>query len=151
MIAGDTKRTNFTLPVPDPPTSSWSPEDKTQDALAQKALGFNCMNYHKKPEPTLFRHFMPDKAYLDANCPHGVRLELVFPSCWNGELDSPDHKSHMAYPDLGLDGDCPEGFKTRLVTLLFETIWDTHAFAEREGHFVIANGDTTGELTSSGP
>lgn len=35
------------------------------------------------------------------NCiaPDRVRMDIFFPSCWNGiDLDSPDHKSHMAYP-----------------------------------------------------
>ncbi|MFI5839130.1 DUF1996 domain-containing protein [Catenuloplanes sp. NPDC051500] len=35
------------------------------------------------------------------NCPAGTMLEsyLDFPQCWNGrDLDSSDHKSHMAYP-----------------------------------------------------
>jgi hypothetical protein len=35
------------------------------------------------------------------NCPSGTSLEsyLDFPQCWNGrDLDSADHKSHMAYP-----------------------------------------------------
>ncbi|WP_197038466.1 DUF1996 domain-containing protein [Herbidospora cretacea] len=35
------------------------------------------------------------------NCPAGTMLEsyLDFPQCWDGvNLDSPDHKSHMAYP-----------------------------------------------------
>ncbi|WP_232323913.1 DUF1996 domain-containing protein [Catenuloplanes japonicus] len=35
------------------------------------------------------------------NCPAGTMLEsyLDFPQCWNGrDLDSADHKSHMAYP-----------------------------------------------------
>jgi hypothetical protein len=28
-----------------------------------------------------------------------LRLRIIFPSCWNGvDLDSADHKSHMAYP-----------------------------------------------------
>jgi hypothetical protein len=27
-------------------------------------------------------------------------MEISFPQCWDGvNLDSPDHKSHMAYPD----------------------------------------------------
>lgn len=31
--------------------------------------------------------------------PDRVRMDIFFPSCWNGEdLDSADHKSHMAYP-----------------------------------------------------
>lgn len=146
MIAGDTKRREFNLPVPDPPKSEWTREDKTEEALRQKALGFNCLNYTKgTPEPTLFRHFLPDKAYLDANCPNGVRLELMFPSCWNGELDSPDHMSHMAYPDLGITGACPEGFEKRVVSLLYETIWETYDFVGKPGQFVLADGDTTGE------
>ncbi|MEV6371583.1 DUF1996 domain-containing protein [Micromonospora musae] len=41
----------------------------------------------------------PSKDFV--NCPAGTMLEsyLDFPQCWNGrDLDSPDHKSHMAYP-----------------------------------------------------
>lgn len=41
------------------------------------------------------------------NCPAGTMLEsyLDFPQCWNGrDLDSADHKSHMAYP---VNQDCP--------------------------------------------
>jgi Domain of unknown function (DUF1996) len=37
------------------------------------------------------------------SCPNvrgsGLRLHIRFPSCWNGsQLDSADHKSHLAYP-----------------------------------------------------
>ena len=42
-----------------------------------------------------------------ANCPAGSQLNIRMqaPSCWNGiHLDTPDHKSHMAYPVLGV---CP--------------------------------------------
>lgn len=41
------------------------------------------------------------------NCPVGDELwqEIFFPQCWDGKnLDSPDHKSHMAYPS---GGRCP--------------------------------------------
>ncbi|MEU8503922.1 DUF1996 domain-containing protein [Streptomyces brevispora] len=41
------------------------------------------------------------------NCPADAMLEsyLDFPQCWNGrDLDSADHKSHMAYP---VNGECP--------------------------------------------
>jgi hypothetical protein len=47
----------------------------------------------------------PSKDFV--NCPAGTMLEsyLDFPQCWNGrDLDSADHKSHMAYP---VNGDCP--------------------------------------------
>jgi hypothetical protein len=145
MIAGDTRRRNFTLPVPDPPKSDWSGDQSTQYALGQKAIGFNCLNYAIAPEGSLYRHFLPDKAYLDANCTDGVRFELMFPSCWNGkDVDSPNHKDHMAYPDLVMTGTCPPGFETRLVSLFYETIWDTYAFKGQDGQFMLANGDPTG-------
>jgi len=42
-------------------------------------------------------------------CPSGssLRLRVNFPDCWNGKsLDSPSHKSHMAY---SVGGRCPRG------------------------------------------
>lgn len=33
------------------------------------------------------------------------QTRMEFPSCWNGELDSPDHQSHMAY---SIDRTCPD-------------------------------------------
>lgn len=145
MIAGDSNLRNSSLPVPDPPKSEWSGEQVSESALRQKALGFNCLDYSKEPEPTLFRHFLPDKNYLAGNCRDGVRMELMFPSCWNGETNSPDHKAHVAYPDLGITGNCPEGYDKRLPSILFETIWDTNAFKDKEGQFVLSNGDSTGK------
>ncbi|KXK63783.1 hypothetical protein AWW66_00945 [Micromonospora rosaria] len=43
-------------------------------------------------------------------CPAGSKLEtyLDFPTCWDGRnLDSADHKSHMAFGLGGLGGTCP--------------------------------------------
>jgi hypothetical protein len=145
MIAGDQYLRNFSWPVPDPPKSSWSGAQSSQFALQQKALGFNCLDYSSNPEPSLYRHTIPSKSFMDENCVDGMRLEVMFPSCWNGkDVDSPDHKSHMAYPSLVMDGDCPKGFETRLVSLFFETIFDTYAFKGEDGQFVLANGDPTG-------
>ncbi|KAL4790284.1 hypothetical protein BDV19DRAFT_341160 [Aspergillus venezuelensis] len=145
MIAGDPFLRNFTWPVPDPPKSEWTGDQASQAALAQKALGFNCLNYDKTAEPSLGRHFLPEKSYLDEHCTDGVRFELMFPSCWNGEdVDSDDHKSHMAYPSLVMDGTCPEGFETRVVSLFFETIWNTYAYKDRDGYFALSTGDPTG-------
>jgi len=42
-----------------------------------------------------------------ASCPAGTQLNIRYqaPSCWDGiHLDTPDHKSHMAYPTVGV---CP--------------------------------------------
>ena len=42
-----------------------------------------------------FRGFIPECV-----APDRLRFDLFFPSCWNGvDLDSPDHHSHMAYPE----------------------------------------------------
>lgn len=145
VLAGDTRLRNFSGPVPDPPTSSWGPEDMTQVALGQKSLGFNCLNYNRAPEGSRYRHFMPDKEYMDANCADGIRAEIFFPSCWNGkDVKSDDHKSHVAYPNLIDGGKCPEGYETRLPSLFYETIWNTNAFNGKSGSFVWSNGDPTG-------
>ncbi|TDZ38234.1 hypothetical protein C8035_v006767 [Colletotrichum spinosum] len=149
MVAGDTDRRNYTAgdpSKPDPEKSRWSALGETkQSILEQRAVGFNCLDYARAPEGTLYRHFLPDKAFLDSNCANGLRFEMMFPSCWNGkDIDSDDHKSHMAYPDLVIDGTCPEGFEVSTPNILFETIWNTYSFKDRAGRFVIANGDTQG-------
>ncbi|KAK6581910.1 hypothetical protein PZA11_005607 [Diplocarpon coronariae] len=145
MLAGDTFQRNFTYPVPDVEKSLWVGEFAEQAFLRQAAIGFNCLNYQKQPEGTLYRHFLPDKAFLDANCIDGVRFEVMFPSCWNGkDVTAKDKKSHVAYPSQVMAGTCPDGFPERLPSLLYETIWGTNAFAGKDGKFVIANGDPTG-------
>lgn len=145
MISGTNRNRKSSLPDPDPnPLGPWP--DESQDLREQRALGFNCLNYAKDtPEPSLSRHFMPEKSYLDQNCPDGVRLELMFPSCWNGKLDGgSEHKTHVAFPDGVMVGNCPKGYDRRLVSLFFETIVATDQFKGKNGKFVFANGDTTG-------
>ncbi|QSZ31120.1 hypothetical protein DSL72_000683 [Monilinia vaccinii-corymbosi] len=147
MIAGDNEQRNFSYPVPDVDKSSWNQAPyNTQSFLKQVALGFNCLNYGAPPEPSLYRHSLPNKAYLDAHCADGVRFEIMFPSCWNeaAGVSSPDSKAHVAYPSLVMGGDCPKGFDTRLPSLFYETIWNTAAFKGVDGDFFVSNGDPTG-------
>lgn len=164
LLAGDNLKRDFTSELPEPPKSLWSGHELTQQSLAEKALGFNCLYYQyhqltdnpgvppKPDEGTLQRHFMPDKRFLDTNCKDGLRMELMFPSCWNGrDLDTADHKSHMAYPTTVIDGQCPPGFDVRLPSLLYETKWNTQAFEGVDGQFVISNGDPTGKQASLRP
>jgi hypothetical protein len=107
MIADDTCQRNFTYLVPYMPKSFWDVAlYNIQPFLHQAALGFNCLDYSKPPKSSPYRHFLPDKAYFDANCTDGVRFELMFPSYWNGSLDSLDHKSHVAYPSEVMTGNC---------------------------------------------
>jgi hypothetical protein len=55
-----------------------------------------------------------------ANCPAGTQLNIRMqaPSCWNGiHLDTPDHKSHMAYPVLGV---CPNSHPVAVPMIEFK-------------------------------
>ena len=145
MLAGNPSVRNFTGPFPDTQLSFW-PVDPTNEQffLSQRALGFNCLNYAVTPEPSLYRHVMPSKDYLDSNCADGLRLELAFPSCGTGETDSDDHKSHVAYPSLVKEGNCPDGYDTHYPFLFYETIYATDAFAGVEGEFMLSYGDPVG-------
>lgn len=58
------------------------------------------------------------------DCPAGSHDVLVirFPDCWNGkDLDSADHKSHMAYR---IRGACPAGYPVRVPRLSLNFHYD---------------------------
>jgi hypothetical protein len=66
-------------------------------------------------------------------CPGGIRMTIIFPSCWDGKnLDSPDHKSHVAYaPGAALAGDkCPTTHPVRIPQVMYEVMYDTSSFAD---------------------
>jgi len=57
------------------------------------------------------------------NCPVGVDVyqNITFPQCWDGvNLDSPDHKSHMAYHTKGV---CPATHPVILPEITFRIIY----------------------------
>jgi len=57
------------------------------------------------------------------NCPVGVDLyqNITFPQCWDGvNLDSPDHKSHMAYHTKGV---CPTTHPVILPEVTFRIVY----------------------------
>ncbi len=59
------------------------------------AAYFNCQG------PSARAGHYPDLPTALANCPAGNQLGAIIeaPSCWDGKnLDSPDHRSHVAYP-----------------------------------------------------
>ncbi len=56
--------------------------------------------------------------FLPTDCPAGATLTIgvAFPQCWDGvNLDAPDHKSHMAYPNIG----CPATHPVPLTGITF--------------------------------
>lgn len=97
---------------------------------------------------------------------------LRFPTCWDGvNLDSPDHMSHMSYPDKSPQthflqsktdeliqsgtfesaGPCPASHPVRVSQVMYEVIWDTKQFNNKEDWpedgkqpFVWSFGDATG-------
>ena len=70
---------------------------------------------------------------IPTNCQPGdrVRVHINFPQCWDGiNLDSPDHKSHMAVPELFWSGDperqyrCPLSHPVVLPLITFNFDFD---------------------------
>lgn len=113
------------------------------DDFASQAISYNCLNYKGPAKPET-------GGFPDYNCPDGLRAQVFFPSCWDGvNNDSPDHKSHMAYP-IGAynNGKCPDTHPVHLISLFYEIIFDTNKFADQwhngKQPFVWAMGDPTG-------
>ncbi|OAQ98100.1 hypothetical protein LLEC1_00784 [Akanthomyces lecanii] len=77
-----------------------------------------------------------------------MRMQVYFPSCWDGKnLDSDDHKSHMSFPAIGdyNSGVCPQSHPVAVVSVFNEFYYNTRQV--KGGDFrrwVYANGDTTG-------
>ncbi|KAI0207010.1 WSC domain-containing protein [Astrocystis sublimbata] len=109
------------------------------DTLEQRAVSFVCLGTDGPATPHLPKQ----------NCPDGLRTQIIMPSCWDGKnLDSPDHKSHMAYPS-GIDnGVCPKSHPRRFITLFYEVNWQVDEFKDMwygdKQPFVFSTGDSEG-------
>jgi hypothetical protein len=68
------------------------------------------------------------------NCGDRVELIVIFPQCWDGKnLDSPDHKSHMAYPNYSnaTNGSkCPSTHPVVVPEITEEFFWQVPAGAK---------------------
>ena len=76
---------------------------------------------------------------IPASCPKGnvLIIRYMAPSCWDGvNLDTPDHKSHLAYPVKGV---CPAGHPVAVPML------------QSKVAYKLTNGNTAGLAFSSGP
>jgi hypothetical protein len=68
------------------------------------------------------------------HCPAGdhADLELYFPQCWNGrDLDSPDHKSHMAYATPGRG--CPVTHPVALPQISYHALYPVSVSTDTSG------------------
>lgn len=81
----------------------WERGDRsTQEALDEEAVGWLCRG-------TDISSLNTAGGFPTVKCPQGLRADLQFQSCWDGiNLDSPDHKSHVAYLSDLDNGKCPE-------------------------------------------
>jgi hypothetical protein len=64
-----------------------------------------------------------------------IRQTIIFPTCWDGKnLDSPDHKTHVAYGQgYGATGGggCPSTHPVKLPQIMYELMWNVSTFADK--------------------
>ncbi|KAF9055515.1 hypothetical protein BDZ89DRAFT_1176189, partial [Hymenopellis radicata] len=141
---------SVTTPFPDDfRMISGDPDLRTLNAssFAQQAVTFLCLNFDGESPRT-------NELPVDQDCPSGIRAQVNFPSCWDGvNVDSDDHKSHVAFPSTGPDnGTCEDaGYPITLPRIFLEVYWITSVFSAMRSEamtpsqpFVFANGDPTG-------
>lgn len=110
------------------------------DVIEQRAITWQCIDYTKShPEQQGIPNF---------KCPQGLRGQVNFPMCWNGkDLDSLDHKSHVAYATELDGGECPTGFQ-KMVKIFYEAFYSVDKYdsewVDGKHPFVLASGDPTG-------
>lgn len=81
------------------------------------------------------------------DCPYGMKTDLFFPSCWNGQDLWKSDMSHMAYAQYNNAGPCPASHPVRLPAIMLEYTWLTSQVMPNTplaGNLVWANGDSTG-------
>ena len=80
--------------------------------MAQRSLSWSCVDsgpFYTQP---------PDCTSVNKT----FRSHIHFPSCWQGPpfVDSPDHRSHMAYP---VNGKCPSTHPYRIPKISFHVVY----------------------------
>ncbi|KAL2814356.1 hypothetical protein BDW59DRAFT_176493 [Aspergillus cavernicola] len=106
----------------------------TPDMRAQSHM---CL---KESDPSSYTQALPTEPCLK------LRAQTFFPSCWDGEnLDSDDHKSHMAFPAIGdyNTGVCPESHPVAILSIFLKFFYDTSGFPDWQ-NWIYAMGDLTG-------
>ncbi|KAN0140552.1 protein of unknown function (DUF1996) domain containing protein [Lactarius tabidus] len=110
-------------------------------SVESQAITWNCIDFNGPAEPQT-------PGFNNTNCPDGLRAQIFFQSCWDGKnLDSADHKSHMAYLS-GIDhGECPDTHQIQFISIFLEVWFAVDAFNKLNdpgSRFVLADGDPTG-------
>lgn len=132
---------NFRMLSGDPTLRTYDPNNYAQQAITFLCLDFNGVSSRHNELPV-------------KSCPSGIRAQINFPSCWDGKnLDSPDHKSHVAFLSGGPDsGTCSDPkYPVTIPRIFIEVYWASNEFEQMKSHamnpsqpFVYAYGDPTG-------
>ncbi|KAL8403301.1 hypothetical protein RB594_008524 [Gaeumannomyces avenae] len=135
MMAGDPWARRLVVDVDD---------KEAQATLRARAISFACLGL--PPGDHGLTSFLPNR-----KCPAGLRVQVSFPSCWDGVgLDSAGHRDHVAYPSDMDNGVCPPSHPRRLMYLFYEIVYRADAFDDEWGPegsdqpFVFSHGDQTG-------
>ncbi|THH32546.1 hypothetical protein EUX98_g1633 [Antrodiella citrinella] len=122
-----------------------NPLRRTNNAsnFEDQAISFHCLDSQDHTGDPAWDE-RPD--FFQHQCPDAMRAQVFFPTCWDGNnLDSADHKSHMAYPIQNYNGgDCPASHPVHLVSLFYEMFVSVDQFPYAPGNWVFSFGDTTG-------
>ncbi|OIW29174.1 hypothetical protein CONLIGDRAFT_682082 [Coniochaeta ligniaria NRRL 30616] len=126
MLAGDTDRRTY---------------DNT--SLADRAIEYVCLPANGADGVA------SSGGFPNHTCLGGLQIRVRFPSCWDGEnLDSADHRSHVAYPSMLDNGYCDASHPVRIMALLYEVTWAVdhfdHLREPGDQPFVLSSGDETG-------
>ncbi|KAK0623861.1 hypothetical protein B0T14DRAFT_495263 [Immersiella caudata] len=100
-------------------------------------IGFQCQNGFKDPSR---EYWTPHLPYF--NCLDFLRASVAFPDCWDGKnLDSPDHRSHVAYR-FGGNLTCPPSHPVQLMEIDLEIGYMTRDYDWDQ--LVLSTGDKAG-------
>lgn len=101
----------------------------------QKGICHRCVpNYQQSPFGGAPCTGQDTAALPKGFCAGGIRFTVIFPTCWDGKnVDSPDHKSHISYPQTGSfesGGPCPATHPVKIPQVMYEVMWDTPKFKD---------------------
>lgn len=105
--------------------------------------------FYCQTNPQFTNNIPGDSFNFDRACPNGIKVDLMFPGCWNGRDLYAADGSHMSYTTRGVrDGACPLSHPIRVPTLQMEYTYQPNLIlgnnATLKGKLMWANGDTTG-------
>ncbi|KAG0309644.1 hypothetical protein BGZ98_000053, partial [Dissophora globulifera] len=119
---------------------------KFKNTIPEQAVSYVCMDYSTGGPNIPEGPYFPFDKY---SCTSGFRAQVFFPMCGDGRLDSPDHKSHVAYPIQNYNGgDCPKSHPIKYPGVFYEAFYsvpeEIYPQGKGENRFTWSHGDTNG-------